>query len=468
MGEAAITLRDRFLGALVHFWTEQEQVITGAAKRAPGADMIDISVLYGGLETPSTPHRYGRRITLINPPPHQRMDVAKSAAERRPIVVWNLTRTCNLRCVHCYTASEAKKYPNELTTEQCKTVLEDLAEFKVPAVLFSGGEPLVRQDVFELAAFARERGLHVVLSTNGTLIDREKAQRLKDLEFSYVGISLDSAIPAVHDEFRGVQGAFGRAMEGFRHCVAVGQKVGLRLTLTQHTANNLDKIFDFIENEGINRACFYHLCPAGRGKSLHALSSAQSRAAIDVIINRSGDFARRGKQIEILTVDNHCDGPYLYLKMLKENHPRAEQVLGMLEWNGGGRHSSGVGISNIDFTGEVHADQFSMYRSFGNVKERKFSEIWQDVSDPIMAGLKNRLPLLQGRCGTCRFKNACGGSLRARAEQVEGHPWAADPGCYLTDEEIAPVANPARTETVGAETLVAAIAAGGNPGWSRV
>src|SRR6185436_19828470 len=153
--------------------------------------MIDVSVLYGGLETPSTPHRYGRKITQINPPPHQRMALAKSAKDRRPIVVWNLTRTCNLKCVHCYTDSAARRYPDELTTEQCKAVLDDLAEFKVPAVLFSGGEPMVRKDLFELAAHARDKGLHVVLSTNGTLIDRETAQRFKDLKFAYIGISLD-------------------------------------------------------------------------------------------------------------------------------------------------------------------------------------------------------------------------------------------------------------------------------------
>src|SRR6185295_15282180 len=232
--------------------------------------MIDISVLYGGLETPSTPHRYGRKITQIDPPAHQRMAVAKSASSRRPIVVWNLTRTCNLKCVHCYTDSDAKKYPDEVTTEQAKGVLDDLADFKVPAVLFSGGEPLVRPDLFELAAHARSLGLHVVLSTNGTLIDRRTADRLKALEFAYVGISLDSAIPAIHDEFRGMPGAFERTMKGFRHCVDAGQKVGLRLTLTRHTAQNLDQLFDFIEKEGIDRACFYHLCPAGRGKDIFA------------------------------------------------------------------------------------------------------------------------------------------------------------------------------------------------------
>jgi radical SAM protein with 4Fe4S-binding SPASM domain len=399
--------------------------------------MIDISVLYGGLETPSTPHRYGRKITQIDPPPHQRMAVAKSAAERRPIVVWSLTRTCNLRCVHCYTSSEARRYPDELSTEQCKAVLDDLAAFKVPAVLLSGGEPLVRPDFFELAEYARGLGLHVVASTNGTLITPEIARRFAELKFAYVGISLDSAIPAVHDKFRGVEGAFERTMRGFRHCVEAGQKVGLRLTLTSHTAENLDLIFDFIEREGIDRACFYHLCPAGRGKDLLALTAEQSRRAVDTICDRTKDLLSRGKRVEILTVDNHCDGPHVYLRMLRENHPRAQQVLEMLAWNGGGRYSSGVGIANIDFKGNVHADQFSMYRSFGNVKERKFSEIWQDTTNPIMAGLKDRLPLLGGRCGTCRFKTICGGSLRARAEISTGDPWAADPGCYLSDEEIA-------------------------------
>ncbi len=400
------------------------------------AHMIDISVLYCGYETPSTPHRYGRQITQIDPPEHQRMKQAKSAKERRPIVVWNLTRTCNLNCQHCYTASEAKSYPGELSTEQCKAVLDDLAQFKVPAVLFSGGEPLVRKDVFELAAYAREQGLHVVLSTNGTLITREIAEKLKELKFAYIGISLDSAFPEVHDKFRGMEGAFDKTMKGFRHCVDVDQKVGLRLTLTRETCENLDAIFDLIEREGINRACFYHLCPAGRGKDLYRMDREQTRTAIDTILERTRSLHERGKPVEILTVDNHCDGPYMWMKMVKEGHPRAQQVRDMLEWNGGGRYSSGVGISDIDFLGNVHADQFSMFRTFGNVKERNFSEIWQDLSDPVMAGLKERLDLLKGRCGTCKFKNMCGGGLRARAEVVHGDPFAEDPGCYLTDEEI--------------------------------
>jgi radical SAM protein with 4Fe4S-binding SPASM domain len=225
-------------------------------------------------------------------------------------------------------------------------------------------------------------------------------------------------------------------MRGFRHCVDVGQKVGLRLTLTRQTCNDLDDIFAFIEANGINRACFYHLCPAGRGSELAALRPDESRRAIDTILDRTRQLNASGRRVEILTVDNHCDGPYLYLKMREQAHPRTQQVLEMLQWNGGARYASGVGIANIDFLGNVHADQFSMYRSFGNVKQRRFSDIWQDTSDPIMAGLKARLDLLKGRCASCRFKSICGGGLRARAELATGDPWASDPGCYLSDDQI--------------------------------
>ncbi len=398
--------------------------------------MLDVSVLYCGLETPGTPHRYGRPITQIDPPPHQRMATARAAAERRPIVVWNLTRTCNLSCRHCYSDSSAASYGGELTGEQCKAVLDDLAGFGVPAVLFSGGEPMLRPDFFELAAYARSAGLRVVVSTNGTLIDQQAARRFVELELAYVGISLDSPVPAIHDAFRGAAGAFERTMRGLRHCVSAGQKVGLRLTLTRQTCRDLPILFELIKSEGIDRACFYHLCPAGRGQELAALSPAEARQAVDAIFDGAKALLQRGRRVEILTVDNHCDGPHLYLRMLRENHPRARQVLEMLAWNGGARYSSGVGLANIDHLGEVHADQFSTYRSFGNVRRRPFSQIWQDSSDPILRGLRDRLGLLKGRCGRCRFQAICGGSLRSRAELASGDPWAPDPACYLSDEEI--------------------------------
>ena len=217
-----------------------------------------------------------------------------------------------------------------------------------------------------------------------------------------------------------------------------GMKISLRMKLTNHNVENLDGIFKFVENEDIERVCFYHLAYSGRGKKISSddCSLEETRQAVDFILEKTKELHNKGIKKDILTVDNHADGIYIYLKLLSENNNRAEQVKQLLEWNGGGANSSGVGIGNIDFVGNVHADQFWMDYSFGNVRERKFSEIWQDTSDPLMAGLKNRLSLLKGRCGKCKWKKMCGGSLRVRAKFVHNDPWAEDPACYLTDEEI--------------------------------
>ncbi len=383
--------------------------------------MIDITKLYCEKETESDALRYG-----------EGAGAAKSAAERRPVVVWNTTRSCNLRCIHCYTDSENKKYPGELTTEEGRSLIDDLAQFKIPALLFSGGEPLVRPDLLELANYAKNSGIRPTLSTNGNLIDAMMAKMIKAAGFTYVGISLDG-LAEVNDKFRGCEGAFKKSLAAFRNLRAVGQKVGLRLTLTRHNAQELDRIFDFIEAEGINRVCFYHLVYSGRGRGMKNddLSHEESRRALDIILDRTEDFSRRKLGIDVLTVDNHADGIYLYLKLLQKDPERAAKVLKLLKWNGGGRFSSGVGIGDIDPEGNVHPDQFWMHYSFGNVKQRKFSEIWQDTSDPLMAGLKNRLPLLKGKCGVCQWQEACGGSLRVRADLVHGDPWMEDPACYL-------------------------------------
>ncbi|HET9799194.1 MAG TPA: radical SAM protein [Gemmatimonadaceae bacterium] len=397
--------------------------------------MIGITTLYAGRNTPSDGLRYGRQrldgirasdVVTHTPPAH--------AGARRPVVVWNVGRRCNLHCVHCYSDSENRAYPGELTTEQGFVLLDDLADFGIPVLLLSGGEPLMRPDLFELIAYARSRGIRTTLSTNGTLITADVAARLRAHEVSYVGISLDG-IGATNDRFRGHKGAFDKAMAGFRHCKAVDQRVGLRMTLTKRNCQDLDSIFDFIEAEEIDRACFYHLVYSGRGNSADELTPDVARAAVDTILRRTRDFADRGLRKEIFTVDNHADGPYLYLRLLQEDPGRAAEVLSLLRWNGGGLHSSGVGIADIDFLGNVHPDQFWMQHTLGNVKERPFSEIWQDLSDPLLAGLRDRAPLLTGRCGACKWKEICGGSFRVRALQVHGDPWAEDPGCYLTDEE---------------------------------
>ena len=353
-----------------------------------------------------------------------------------PVVVWNSTRTCNLKCRHCYMSSDAKKYQNELTTAEAKQFIDDLADFNVPVLLFSGGEPLIRPDFFELADYAAKKGVRPTLSTNGTLITPEVARKIKDIGVGYVGISLDG-LREVNDKFRGKAGAFEAAMNGIKNCVAVDQRVGLRFTINHHNIQELENIFDFIEEENINRVCFYHLVYSGRGNQMmdEDVTAEESRRAMDIIIRRTRDFEERGLKKEILTVDNHCDGVYMYLKALQEGKDElAQQIKKYIAMNGGNR--SGMAFAEVDQHGYVHPDQFTQHHTFGNVRERKFGDIWQDTTNPIMAGLKDRKPLLKGRCSKCKFLDNCNGNFRTRAEARTGDFWESDPSCYLTDEEI--------------------------------
>jgi radical SAM protein with 4Fe4S-binding SPASM domain len=331
--------------------------------------------------------------------------------------------------------SDAIRYENELTTVEAKNFIDGLAEFAVPVILFSGGEPLIRPDFFDLARYAVGRGLRVTISTNGTLIDRATARELKKIGVGYVGISLDG-VGSKNDEFRKMEGAFDKALDGIRHCLKIGQRVGLRFTINRHNYGEMENIFTLIEEEGIPRICFYHLVYSGRGSEMmmEDVTLGESRRAMDLIIDKTLYFEARGLDKEVLTVDNHADGVYIYLRMLREDPVRAGQVWELLRNNGGNR--TGIAIGQVDNQGFVHADQFTQNHTFGNVRERKFGEIWTDCSNPILAGLKDRKPLLKGRCATCRWLAVCNGNFRARAEAVTGDFWEADPACYLTDEEI--------------------------------
>jgi len=391
--------------------------------------MIGISKLYCGTVEPGDVLRYGAESKRL--PSH----LLQFSADKKPVVVWNCTRTCNLRCIHCYSRSENKRY-DELSTDEAGRMLEDLASFGVPVVLFSGGEPLMRPDLMDLIDRAVGLGMRAVLSTNGTLIDTGVAARLKAAALSYVGVSLDG-LKQVNDEFRGVPGAFDRAMAGIRNCMAAGIKVGLRFTITKRNAAEIDGIFDLIRDVGIPRVCFYHLVYAGRGTSLmnEDLDHAATRRVVDKIIDRTAELHAAGHAPEVLTVDNHADGPYLYRRMVREQSPRADEVKQLLQMNRG--NSSGHGIGCISWDGSVHADQFWRHVTFGNVRERPFSDIWTDLSNPLMARLKDKRPHVKGRCATCRYLDVCGGNFRVRAEAATGDLWAPDPACYLTDEEIA-------------------------------
>lgn len=400
--------------------------------------MINLTRLWTGHAQPADHLRYGRG-----------HGSARHAADRRPVVVWNITRTCNLKCIHCYSDSDAQRYPGELDWDQMVGVVEDLAAYGVPGLLLSGGEPTVHPRFDDLVDLASGLGMRLTISTNGTRLTADRATRLKEAGVAYVGISLDG-IGEIHDHFRGRVGAFADAVKGFRHCQAAGQKTGLRLTLTRHNAENLDAILDFIEEEDIRRACFYHLVPAGRGSDLQLLDADASRHAIDTLLQRIESWDSHGDHREILTVTQPADGPYLLLRMEESGNPHLDEARQLLGWNGGGAHSSGRGIANIDPQGNVHPDQFWQDVTLGNVKQTRFSHLWEGQAGDSgtledirsLAGLTpdDRRARMRGRCAGCRFFSICGGGFRTRAAFATGDIWGSDPACYLREEEIADMA----------------------------
>ena len=374
----------------------------------------------------------------IGPGDHLRYDIDTDRTpsnELRPIVVWNCTRQCNLNCIHCYASAGYKSPDSEMETGEGRDFILQLSELGVPVLLFSGGEPLMRPDFFELARFAVDRGLGIVLSTNGTLINRERAAEIRDIGFREVGISLDG-IGDRNDLFRGKKGAYEAALNGIRNCVSEGQRVSLRMTLTRSNYQEVPALLDLVERENIDRVCFYHLAYAGRGGDLRDidLSHQETRQVVDLICNRTLGFYSRGLRKEVLLVGNHADGVYIYLKSQEQDRARAEEVLSLLRRNGG--NNSGIRIAAVDQSGNVHPDQFWWTVTLGNVRQSKFGNIWTDTSNEITRGLKDRKPLLKGRCSRCGYIDICNGNLRARAEAVFGDMWGEDPACYLTDEEI--------------------------------
>lgn len=366
---------------------------------------------------------------LVTPTPVRR------AKPPGPVVIWNLIRRCNLNCKHCYALSTDTDFPGELSTEQVFAVMDDLKAFKVPVLILSGGEPLLRPDIFEISRHAKEMGFYVGLSSNGTLIDEPMSRRIAEIGYDYVGISLDG-IGAVHDAFRRQEGAFDASMRGIRLCRDVGVKVGVRFTMTETNVESLPGLLDLVEREDIDKFYLSHLVYAGRGNRYRDEDAhrATTRRAMDLVFARCWDYVARGEKKEFVTGNNDADGVY-FLMWVRENFPEHEEhIRAKLEAWGG--NASGVNVANIDNLGTVHPDTMWWHHDLGNVKNQPFSDIWGDISDPIMAGLKASPRRITGRCGSCRHFKICGGNTRVRAQRMTGDPWAADPACYLSDAEI--------------------------------
>ena len=353
-----------------------------------------------------------------------------------PVVIWNLIRRCNLTCKHCYAISADTDFPNELNKEQVFEVMDDLKKFKVPVLILSGGEPLMHPDIFQIAQRAKAMGFYTALSTNGTLIDTENIDTIDKIGFDYLGISIDG-IAATHDRFRRKAGAFERSMQALHLCCKKGIKVGLRFTMTKENAQELPQLLDLMKTEKIDKFYFSHLNYAGRGNKNRAddVFLNTTRWAMDLLFERALEDIRQETGREYVTGNNDADGVYL-LHWVRRHFPQhTDHIKAKLsQWGG---NSSGVNVANIDNLGNVHPDTMWWSYNLGNVKERPFSEIWMDTSDPIMAGLKQNPRQVAGRCGGCAYFSICNGNTRVRALQLTGNAWAEDPACYLTDDEIA-------------------------------
>jgi radical SAM protein with 4Fe4S-binding SPASM domain len=351
------------------------------------------------------------------------------------VVVWNLTRRCNLSCRHCYASAAPRRDPDELTAGEGRALVDGLARAGVRSLVLSGGEPLLRPDAVPLAAHAACAGLAVALSTNGTLLDRRTARALRAAGVGYVGVSLDGLAP-VHDEVRGRRGAWEAALRGLREARDAGLRCGVRFTLCRATVEHLDRVLDVAEAEAADRMYVSHLVHVGRARRLSpaALTPAEARRAVETIFDRAEAWGARRLPIEMVTGNNDADGVALYLRLRARDPARAERVRARLVARGG--NATGRFIAGIDARGDVHPDQFWPQATLGSVRARPLADIWGDPAHPLLAALRARPRPVRGRCSACPFLELCDGGVRARAEALTGDAWAADPACHLTNAEL--------------------------------
>lgn len=379
--------------------------------------MLNVSSLIGSARSDSDAFRYGwDRVGETTP---------TTSTARRPVVVWNSTRGCNLSCSHCYASATRRPAEDELSTGEGLALVEDLANYGVPALLLSGGEPLSRPDLVELAGEAHRRGVRVTLSSNGTLISTAVAAQLREAGVSYVGISIDGD-EETHDGLRCRDGARAEAVAGLRRLGEAGVRRGVRFTLTPGTHDQLGAVLDLVEREGVERLCVYHLVPAGRGGRLDDVSPRERRSALERVFT----FASEHRGVEVLTVDNPSDGPLLVEWLRTRDPGRADAARRALRWNRGAMAGPGIALACIDERGDVHPDQFARHRSFGNVRRTPFSQIWSHATDPYLRGLRSGRWIPE-ECVSCDHFDLCGGGFRSRGELLTGEPSGFDPSCNL-------------------------------------
>ena len=353
-----------------------------------------------------------------------------------PMVIWNLVRRCNLTCQHCYALSANKDFDNELSTPQIFAVMDDLKQMGVPALILSGGEPLLHPDIFTIAARAKAMRFYVALSTNGTLINETNIAQIAAAGFHYIGISLDG-MEETHDHFRRKKGSFKASLNAIRLCRDHGLKVGIRYTLTEDNAHDFEPLLKLTEDEGISKFYFSHLNYAGRGNKHkdRAAHFEHVRRAVAHLFERAWQRLEKGMETAFVSGNNDADGVFLYFWVKERfgDSAAAHLLEKLKQWGG---NASGINVANIDNEGRIHPDTMWWHETLGHVKQTPFSQVWQNLDNSLLKFLNERPRKVGGRCGQCQFLNICNGNSRVRAFQTTADYTAADPGCYLTDAEI--------------------------------
>ncbi|WP_457620144.1 radical SAM protein [Methanopyrus sp.] len=374
------------------------------------------------------PYRRGIAVTLLG---IHKYGVRKPFVPAAPyLVVWDVTGLCNLKCKHCY-SNAGKPAPGELDTERALEVIERLSEWNVPALAFSGGEPLMRDDFFELAEASANEGMFTALATNGTLIDRETAERLETAGVEYVEISVDGADPRTHDSFRGVKGAWEKAIEGVRNCAETDMITVIAFTMHRNNVDELPAVLDLAEELCADGVAVFNFIPTGHGRFRPDLdlSPEDREHALRTLV-------REAMEREVMVYSTAPQMARVSLQMSEEG--ASEVVYGTHFYGGSGGFASlveflgGCGAGRcllaIRPNGDVQPCVFLPVK-IGNILHDDPEELWDDDTLWKCRDRDN----LHGPCGKCEYRYVCGG-CRARAYVYEDRVGGSDPGCYLAEK----------------------------------
>jgi len=348
------------------------------------------------------------------------------------IMIWNFTNRCNLLCHHCYSKADANG-TDSLTFEDVCNTIPSLVNAGVKFVIFSGGEPLIRKDIFDIAAEMKKAGIMTYLSTNGMYISQKNAKQIVDT-FNYIGVSIDGT-EEVHDYFRAQKGSYTKAIEGIKHIQNAGGNAGIRFTLTKETKDSFYAMFDLVESLGANKLYISHLVYSGRGLDNLKIdiTKEERREYVEFIINKAFEYYKQGKDIDLVTGNMEMDSVLLLQKFEKDYPEFVESLTKKLKAWGG--NSAGNRLGNMDWEGNVKPDPF-FPQYIGNYLNTSFEDVWAGKSSDIVEKLRAKPRQISGKCSTCKYIDICNGGSRSRAYAIHGDLWAEDPSCYLTNEEI--------------------------------